>query len=75
MRLICSSVKEKTLELRQGKMNPTYAVNFIVDVEQSLIESNLARALETDDQEFQQLLLRVQEDTVGHKQTLLQMRK
>ena len=73
--LICKSVKDKTEELRRGTINPKYAINFIVDVEQSLIESNISKALETEVEEFRQLLNKVQEDTTGHKQLLLGLRK
>lgn len=73
--LICKSVKDKTEELRRGTINTKYAINFIVDVEQSLIESNISKALETEVEEFKQLLNKVQEDTTGHKQLLIGLRK
>lgn len=74
VKLVCKSVKDKTEELKQGKLNPRYAVNFIADVEQSLIESNISKSFTTDLPEFQTLLERVQTETVGHKQLLLSLR-
>jgi hypothetical protein len=56
-------------------INPKYAINFIADVEQSLIEGNISKSLETEVEEFRALLNRVQEDTTGHKQLLLSLRK
>ena len=70
IRLMCDSVKGKTEELKQGKLNRNYAINFIADIEQSLIESNIGKALTTDIVEFQRMLARVQENTIGHKQLL-----
>lgn len=74
VKLVCKSVKDKTEELKQGKLNPRYAVNFIVDVEQSLIESNISRSFITELPDFKELLERVQTETVGHKQLLLSLR-
>ncbi|PKL43408.1 MAG: hypothetical protein CVV41_10135 [Candidatus Riflebacteria bacterium HGW-Riflebacteria-1] len=73
--LICKSVKDKTEELKRGSINPKYAINFIADVEQSLIEGNISKSLDTEVEEFRALLNRVQEDTTGHKQLLLSLRK
>ncbi len=74
VRLVCKSVKDKTEELKQGKLNPRYAINFIADVEQSLIESNISKSFSTGLQDFQDLLTRVQNETIGHKQLLLSLR-
>lgn len=75
VRLVCQSVKEKTEELKLGKLNPNFAVNFIADVEKALIESNIGKAFETEVIEFQQLLGRVQEDTIGHRKLLISLVK
>ncbi len=74
VRLVCKSVKDKTEELKQGRLNPKYAINFIADVEQSLIESNISKSFSTELKEFKDLLARVQNETIGHKQLLLSLR-
>ncbi len=74
VRLVSKSVKDKTAELQQGKLNARYVVNFIADVEQSLIESNISKSFATELPDFQQLLNRVQNETIKHKQLLLSLR-
>jgi len=74
VRLVSKSVRDKIDELKMGKLNSRYAINFIVDVEQSLIESNISRSFNTELPEFREMLLNVQTETVGHKNLLISLR-
>lgn len=74
VQLVSKSVRDKIEELKKDKLNPRYAINFIVDVEQSLIESNISRSFATELPEFREMLLNVQTETVGHKNLLMSLR-
>ena len=70
LRLMADDLRKRISELRAGKLHPRYALSFIVDMESSLIETEIGKAFQTDLKEFRLLLEKVQSETVNHKNVL-----
>ena len=68
--LMIEETKKRKKEFSEGKINSKYALNYIMDVEQSLIETEMVKAFQTEDPEFLALLNRVQSETINHKNLL-----
>jgi len=70
VRLMIEETRKRKKELAEGKINSRYALNYIMDVEQSLIETDMLKAFQTDEPEFLTLLKKVQSETINHKNLL-----
>lgn len=70
VQVITDDVRSKTRDLLEGRMAPKYALTFIADVENSLLESCLADAFKSVDPAKQAMVNRVQGETRQHRQLL-----
>jgi len=73
LQITIDNLTSRMRELREGKANKTAILHFLMDTEQSLIESEMNRAFVTsDDRMLLQLqkLQKVQNETVNHKNLL-----
>jgi len=70
VRVTMNEVQGQIREIVEGRTNRFYAVTFIRDVEQSLIESDLANAFETSLQDMRSRIVIVQNQTLQPRDTL-----
>lgn len=70
LKILLADVTSRLAQLRTGAMAPAYALNFIQDVESSLIESRIGEAFQTRDPELARLLDAVQQETTQHRDVL-----
>ena len=70
LRISIENLKTRMQEFRDGKANQKYILNFLMDCEQSLIESELSKAFQGDHQELLDKLTTMQNETMGHKNLL-----
>ena len=68
--MMTQDVRQMIDKIRQGEVSPQAAVNFIMDVELSLLESGVDQAVKTDVVEIQHLLGRLTEQTADHRSLL-----
>ncbi|MFC1743828.1 hypothetical protein ACFL35_07520 [Candidatus Riflebacteria bacterium] len=74
VRLMLENVKEKTELVKKGEIHKRYAISFIEDIENSLIEEEILFAFRTDLAEFQSKMVAIQEETSMHKKLLTEIR-
>jgi len=69
-RMMTQDVRQMIDKIEQGEVRPQAAVNFIMDVELSLLESGVDQAVKTDVVEIQHILGRLTEQTAAHRKLL-----
>ncbi len=70
LQVMITGVRQKIGELRERKLNPNYALTYMLDTENSLLEGEIAKAFQTDDTQVRDLLNAVQQATASHRETL-----
>lgn len=70
VKLVVEDLQKKTMQFSAGEMNKNYALNYIMDVENSLLETEIIKAFLTTDKDMQILLNQVQDETTNHKNLL-----
>ncbi len=75
LRVMTADIRQLTGEIRAGTANPCYAVQHMMDTENSLIESELTKAFITKEEAFQGLLAKLQDETRSHRSILREILK
>lgn len=70
VRAVTRDVHNKIGEIERQEIHPRYAVTFITDMENSLFESQLDKAVETDVAEVQDSLKKLSQETSTHRDLL-----
>lgn len=70
LKISIGNLKTRMQEFRDGKANQRYILNFLMDCEQSLIETELSKAFQGDHLELLAKLNTMQNETLGHKNLL-----
>jgi hypothetical protein len=70
VRLVTHEIRQMIGKIERGEVHPRYAVSFISDMEQSLLESELDKAVNTDIVEVQNNLRELSQQTWAHRDLL-----
>jgi len=73
IKLMIDQTKANIEKLKNGTIVNNYALTFIRDIENSLIESNLINAFKTENIEWQGIFSDMQEDSQWHKQAIMKI--
>lgn len=69
-RMMTREVNDMIERIEAGEVRPRYAIHFAIDLEQSLLEGQLAQAIRTDVIEVQNLLVGLSDETGTHRDLL-----
>ena len=72
-RVMSRDIDRMIAKIDRGEVHPRYALSFARDIEQSLVESDLEEAIWTDVAEVKDILTRLNRESVGHRNLLLQV--
>jgi hypothetical protein len=70
LKVSIENLKSRMKEFQEGKANTRFILNFLMDVEQSLIESDLRKAFLPLNHDFEKKMEQLQTETFGHKNLL-----
>ncbi|NLI77674.1 MAG: hypothetical protein GX442_14725 [Candidatus Riflebacteria bacterium] len=70
LQVMIAGIRQKIGELRERKLNSNYALTYMMDTENSLLEGEIAKAFQTEDNQVRELLDTVQRATAAHRETL-----
>ena len=70
LKIVVEDVREKTAQLKSGKLKKEFVISYAVDMEKSLIEKNFFKALKTGLKEFEVFFEKLQSETAGHQKLL-----
>ena len=70
VRMTIRETGEMSGKIQRREVHPGYAVSFVADLENSMLESQVDQAVKTDVVEAQNTLSRLREQTKGHRDLL-----
>lgn len=70
LQVVINDVKLRKLEFLAGKISPKYALSFISDTENSLLESSLVDSFICSDPAVQTKVKKIQNETLAHRNLL-----
>jgi len=71
LKMVVDSVHARLAEIESGSYNSKYVVTFVRDVEASLVESDIAKAFISDGAEYRNLMNKILEETIEHKEFMV----
>lgn len=70
LNFVMGEVQKRTADVQKGTIKKMAALNFIVDTENSLLESGISNAFTTTSANWSEMLMRVQMETGFHRNSL-----